>query len=383
MNSAELVTDVLSKDNRLSIALLAPSAGNVIAKAFHLKKSPDNIRILVSLLKKAGFTHVWLNEHGADITIAEMWAEFADRQNNRSDLLPLLGSSCPAWVNYIKKFQPHLAKHLSAVKSPMGTLGALAKSGLLKLPGENPFVVGIMPCVAKKTECINDVDIVLTANETVQIIRSAGINPSTVLPSEPDRPIPCADTSGTLFGESCDLTTSFLRHGILVNNGSCSQKITALKTNGKSVSHSTIINNISVRTVRFFGISDAVDFLRSVSKNKSSYQYIEVMTCPGGCANGGGIFTSGSRLPGFFHLIKSIFDGSFFISRFTKKAIAGLPPLKKHLCDKTNVILSAPVVHPYSKNIYDTVLGSPMSTLSKKYLHRTAEMNPKENGEIK
>ena len=65
-------------------------------------------------------------------------------------------SCCPGWVRFIKSQFPHYVDCLSTAKSPQQMFGAVAKTYFAEKIGVDPhrmFVVSIMPCMAKKSEC--------------------------------------------------------------------------------------------------------------------------------------------------------------------------------------------------------------------------------------
>ena len=80
--------------------------------------------------------------------------EFLERVGNNGPF-PMFTSCSPGWVKYCEHYHPELIPNLSTCKSPQQMFGALAKTWYAEKEGIDPkdiFVVGIMPCTAKKFE---------------------------------------------------------------------------------------------------------------------------------------------------------------------------------------------------------------------------------------
>ena len=110
---------------------------------------------MVSALKMLGFNKVFDTDFAADLTIIEEGNELLSRIKN-GGILPMITSCSPGWINYAEGFYPELLDHLSTCKSPQQMFGAMAKTYYAKKSGINPediFTVSIMPCTAKKYEC--------------------------------------------------------------------------------------------------------------------------------------------------------------------------------------------------------------------------------------
>ena len=152
---------------------------------------------LVPYLRRLGFDYVFDTNFSADLTIMEEGSEFLERFTHRDRYhWPMFTSCCPGWVRFIKSQFPHYVDCLSTAKSPQQMFGAVAKTYFAEKIGVDPhrmFVVSIMPCMAKKSECAlptmrdacgdPDVDAVLTTREMDRLFRSDNIQPGD-LPEE-------------------------------------------------------------------------------------------------------------------------------------------------------------------------------------------------------
>ena len=123
-------------------------------------------------------------------------------------ILPMLASSCPAFVCYIEKTMPHLVPNLCTVKSPMSIAGTFIKHDdnkngfFTSLQQDAIYHVAIMPCHDKKLEASRrdfmyptrqtseeesstnnnhpqllqpDVDLVITTDELLEALNQASI----------------------------------------------------------------------------------------------------------------------------------------------------------------------------------------------------------------
>ena len=75
------------------------------------------------------------------------------------DKHPVFTSCCPAWINLVETRYPELIPLISTLKSPTGMVCADIKRFFSKQLNVTPsqlFVVGVMPCTAKKFEAARD-----------------------------------------------------------------------------------------------------------------------------------------------------------------------------------------------------------------------------------
>mgnify|MGYP000801811486 FL=1 len=122
-------------------------------------------------------------------------------------------SCCPGWVRFVKSQYPELTDNLSTAKSPQQMFGAVAKSYFAEKVGIDPkrlFVVSIMPCVSKKSECAlptmkndagdPDVDVSITTRELNIMMRANHIEPKYLPEEEFDSPLGSATGAAVVFG---------------------------------------------------------------------------------------------------------------------------------------------------------------------------------------
>ncbi len=161
-SGVEGVLDLLRGDQPVA-ALVAPS--------FPAEFSTEEAAGLVGALRLSGFARVVEVAHGADLVSAAYRQEMAEGRVG-----PQIASACPAVVEYVRKYAPHLVDKLVGVVSPM----IAAARSVHASYGQEVRCVFIGPCVAKKREALDpevagEVDEVLTFRELRGLFASRGV----------------------------------------------------------------------------------------------------------------------------------------------------------------------------------------------------------------
>jgi len=154
---------------------LIESSGMVaasIAPSFAAVLNRWQVSRLASALRALGFRYIGQTSHGA-----YQVSTHALRIIKKDGSKPYIGTACPAIVNYIEKYKPHLVENLIPIVSPMLAHGRMLKERL----GKDTKVIFIGPCVAKKSEILKPankgiVDCVLTFKELMIWLNQKGIN---------------------------------------------------------------------------------------------------------------------------------------------------------------------------------------------------------------
>ncbi|RPI02895.1 MAG: 4Fe-4S dicluster domain-containing protein [Calditrichaeota bacterium] len=200
----------LLRDHHPVFAILAPSFAAAFASV-----TPEQV---IAGIKLLGFDQVWEAAFGADL-IMEEYARI-----HQTGVLPtMITSPCPAIVNYIEKYHPHLTMVLAPIVSPMIAVGRAIKWKFCP----SAAVVFIGPCVAKKKEMEDEqvlgvIDEVLTFNELQTMFQENQIELNLLDPADFDGPR--ADRgrvfplSGGLF-ECSDADHDILNREVLVSEG--------------------------------------------------------------------------------------------------------------------------------------------------------------------
>jgi len=256
-------------------------------------------------LKKMGFRYAWDNEYTADITIMEEGTELIERisKPSKERPLPQFTSCCPGWINFVEHFYPDLIPNLSTCKSPIGMLGPLAKTYGAETTKTKPkkiYTVSIMPCIAKKYEGLRlemkasgyrDIDATINTRELAFMIKQAGIDFNSLPDAEPDPVLGMSTGAATIFGTSGGVMEAALRlaYEVLSKQTLDAPDIKIVRThNGINTADITVPNFGVVKVAVASGLTNAAKLCEEVRQGKSPYHFIEIMTCPGGCVNGGG-----------------------------------------------------------------------------------------------
>ena len=298
------VIDALNDPEKIVVAQIAPSIRTAWGEAWNLSAEEATVERLASALHIMGFDYVFDTNFTADLTIMEEGSEFlahlGDAANSK---LPLFTSCCPGWVRFVKSHYPEFVDNLSTAKSPQQMFGAVAKSYYADILGVEPskiYCVSIMPCLAKKHECAipamndacgdPDVDVVLTTREVDRLIRSEFINPAEIEDRALDMPLGIGSGAGNIFGATGGVMEAALRSAYFLVTGSNPDPDAFKDVRGQDGwKEATFdINGTTLKVAVVNGLGNADKLLKALKSGKVSYDFIEVMACPGGCVGGGG-----------------------------------------------------------------------------------------------
>ena len=293
------VKEALADSSKYVIVGSAPSVRAAIAEEFGNPVGTNGEGKMFTALRLIGFKKVFDVNCSADFTIMEEATELLGRITN-GGTLPMFTSCCPGWITYMEKNFPDLLDHLSTCKSPQNMFGALIKHVFSKKEGIDPkdiFVVSVMPCTAKKgektrtyTDGIVDVDAVLTTRELARLIKNNAIDFNALPDGTLDSPFGEYTGAGLIFGATGGVMEAALRTAAVKLGGGNKAPLEFTQVRGldgvKSAEYD--VNGIKVKVAVVNGIGNANELCQLVREGKADYQFIEVMTCPGGCVNGGG-----------------------------------------------------------------------------------------------
>ena len=298
------VIDALNDPEKIVVAQIAPSIRAAWGEAWGLSAEEATVERLASALHIMGFDYVFDTNFTADLTIMEEGSEFLARLGDAANSkLPLFTSCCPGWVRFVKSHYPEFVDNLSTAKSPQQMFGAVAKSYYAEILGVEPskiYCVSIMPCLAKKHECAipamndacgdPDVDVVLTTREVDRLIRSEFINPAEIEDRALDMPLGIGSGAGNIFGATGGVMEAALRTAYNLVTGSNPDPDAFKDVRGQdSWKEATFdINGTTLKVAVVNGLGNADKLLKALKSGKVSYDFIEVMACPGGCVGGGG-----------------------------------------------------------------------------------------------
>lgn len=295
------VSAALGNKNKYTVVQVAPAVRATLGEEYHMPLGSDVTGKIVSGLRRLGFNKVFDTNFAADLTIWEEGNELIQRLKE-GGRLPMFTSCCPGWVKYAEQEHGDLMEHVSTCKSPHEMEGAILKTYYARKMGINPddvFVVSIMPCTVKKYESSRpelaeeanpDVDAVLTTRELVRFFNMAGIDFDDLPDDQFDNPLGESTGAAAIFGTSGGVMEAALRHAYHELTG---EHLEALeledvrKMDGVK-ELSVDVNGTILNVAVINGIGHIGPIMEQVRNGESKYHFIEVMSCPGGCINGGG-----------------------------------------------------------------------------------------------
>lgn len=300
-SSVDAVIAALQNPNVMVVAQHAPAVSVSLAEEVGLKSGTDVDGKMVAALRRIGFDRVFDTSFTADLTIMEEGSELVERIKT-GGVLPMLTSCSPGWIKFVEEFYPEFIPNVSTCKSPQQMMGAIVKSFFAKREARDPasiVSVSIMPCTAKKFECsrpemgqdhVPDVDYVLTTRELGQILRMFGIDLKALEPETADTPFGERSSAGKIFGASGGVMEAAVRsaHFLLTGKELGELKIQPLRGFAGSKELRVNINGLDVGAAVVSGLGNARKLLDQIREGRKDLHFIEVMTCPGGCINGGG-----------------------------------------------------------------------------------------------
>ena len=358
--------DDLANPDKVVIVQTAPAVRAALGEEFGFPPGTVVTGKMVYALRELGFDYVFDTDFAADLTIMEEGSEILNRltcylNGDKSVRLPILTSCCPAWVNFFEHHFPDLLDIPSTARSPQQMFGSIAKSYWAKkmgIPKEKLVVVSIMPCLAKKYECardefkvngIPDVDYSISTRELARLIKRANIGFPLVLDSPFDNPMGESTGAGVIFGTTGGVMEAALRtayHALSGKNPDPDffQDIRTVNEDYALTEATLDFNGTTVRTAIVSGLGNTRKLLEAIRRGDVSYDFVEVMACPGGCVGGGG---------------QPICDG---------KELAGVRGESLHFLDRNSKIRFSHENQDVAK-LYRDFLEHPLSHKSHMILH--------------
>jgi len=335
----------------------APAVSVSVAEEFGLKPGTDVDGKMVAALRAIGFRRVYDTSFTADLTILEEGSELVHRVTT-GGVLPMMTSCSPGWIKFVEQFYPDMIPNLSTCKSPQQMMGALIKSFAAEREGIEPrriVSVSIMPCTAKKYECnrpemrqdhVPDVDFVLTTRELAALLRQYGVDLNGFEPDAADTPFGERSSAGKIFGATGGVMEAAVRsaHFLITGRNLADLKIEDLRGLDGCKELTVNVDGLELKAAVVSGLGNARKILDEVRAGKRTLHFLEVMTCPGGCINGGGQPLS-----------------------TTPEAVKAR--MKKLYQIDRDESLRLSHENPWVKRLYDEFLGAPLGEKSHHLLH--------------
>lgn len=319
-NYIEDVWNAIYDPNKFVVVQTAPATRVAVGEDLGLEPGHRVTGKMVAALKKMGFNKVLDTDFTADLTIMEEGTELLTRlkkalvEKDESVKLPMMTSCSPGWIKFQEHMFPDLLPNLSTCKSPQQMFGSLAKTyyaDKINIKAENMVVVSIMPCTAKKFECnrpemrdsgFKDVDYVLTTRELAMMIKQAGIEFDKLEDQHYDSILGESSGAAVIFGATGGVMEAALRtaYEIVTGNEVPFANLNIKPVRGmEGVKEASIkikntkpewsfLEGVELNVAVAHGLANAKQLMESVESGKTSYHFIEIMGCPGGCIGGGG-----------------------------------------------------------------------------------------------
>lgn len=331
VDPVDTVIEKLKSGKYTVVATVAPAVRVAIGEEFGMTTGSLVTEKMYGALNKAGFKILDTNLT-ADQTIMEEGMELIAKirhyalgehvDGHHLGPLPQYTSCCPAWIKFVETYYPQIIPNLSSAKSPMMMAGSLAKTygakEIWKTEPEKVFMVGVMPCTAKKFEASRpefnsaahywtkqgrpgnypDVDTVLTTRDLARLFKKMGIDLNTVKEYDGSNdPLSAYSGAGTIFGNTGGVMEAALRTAYFVITGKELEVLNFEPVRGlKGVKEASVKmtdaktgKEVVLKVAVAHGIKEnVVPLIEQTIAGKSPYHFIEVMNCPGGCVNGGG-----------------------------------------------------------------------------------------------
>jgi NADP-reducing hydrogenase subunit HndD len=318
-SSIEQVWKALDDPDKHVIVQTAPAIRAALGEEFGYEPGTRVTGKMVSALRRLGFDGVFDTNFAADLTIMEEGTELLTRLkkalvDKEQVALPMFTSCSPGWINYMEHFNPDMTDNLSSCKSPQQMFGAVAKTYYAEKIGMNPeniVVVSVMPCTAKKFECLRpemtdtgyqDVDWVLTTRELARMIKQAGIDFKNLPDEKQDAPLGISTGAADIFANTGGVMEAALRTAYEIVTGEDFpfenlhvkpiEGLTGVKEASITIEKTTpdwdFLKGVTLNVAVAHGLSNVSKVIERIRSGEAQYHFVEVMTCPGGCIGGGG-----------------------------------------------------------------------------------------------
>ena len=286
---------------KLVVAQYSPAVTVSVAELLGYKPGTDLSGIINAVLRRYGFDKVFETSFGADLMIMEQARIYQERKMEDQNL-PLITSSCPAWIHYAEQYYPDLLPMLSPLKSPQQMAGALIREWfhtVAKDDGKEIISVVISSCSAAKTEArrvemtragIPVIDLVLTTRELARMIKLSGLDLDRLEPELPDAPFYSTGSAGKLCGVAGGEAEATIRtiYAQISGNEMPVSKLHRFRIHKPYREMIVKAGKTEIKMGTVSGLANAVSLIEELKAGKRKLDFLEVMACPDGCINGGG-----------------------------------------------------------------------------------------------
>ena len=295
------VQEALADPEKHVIVAMAPSIRSAMGELFKMGYGVDVTGKLYTALRELGFDKVFDINFGADMTIMEEATELIQRIE-KGGPFPMFTSCCPGWVRQVENYYPEFIDNLSTAKSPQQIFGTATKTYYSEISDIDPakiFTVTVMPCTAKKHEAdrpemeiegLRQIDAVITTRELAKMIKDKKIDFANLEDGVQDPAMGEYTGAGVIFGATGGVMEAALRTAKDFVEKKDLEDIEYTQVRGlEGIKESTInIGGEDYNIAVVNGSENFFEFINSGKLDSKQYHFIEVMSCPGGCVDGGG-----------------------------------------------------------------------------------------------
>lgn len=352
--------EAIADEEKVTVVQVAPATRGAWGKEFGLDVKDATVEKMIAAIRAMGVDYIFDTNFSADLTIMEEASEFIERITSGKEYkYPMFTSCCPGWVRFVKSQYPELLDNLSTAKSPQQMFGAVIKSYFAQKLEKDPSqitVISVMPCVAKKDEADipelkdragnKNIDIVITTRELARMIKAEHIDVNALEDGKFDTPFGKASGAGVIFGTTGGVMEAALRtaYNMVCGENADINAFSEVRGENPWKEAQFTINGKTLKVAVVSGLGNTRNLIEAVKAGKVSYDFVEVMACPGGCANGGGQPIS-----------------------FNEERAGVIAQNLRALDEAAEIRYSHE--NPDIKALYDEFLGKPLSERSHEYLH--------------
>ena len=284
------------------VVQIAPAVRVALGEEFGLPAGENVMDRLVKALKLMGVEEVYDTDFAADMTTISESQEFLERLKAGGPF-PMFTSCCPAWVKYLELNDPKYLRNISSCKSPMEMFAAVLRDKYQAkdaADGRWTYHMAIMPCTAKKMEARREefrdaygvpyVDLVLTTQEVVQMMKESGIRFQMLEKESPDLPYGMGSGAAEIFGTSGGVAEAVIRCCTPDKSKNALRTIEHSGLRGTDAVRfaEVTINGRKVRAAIVHGLGSAAKLLDQIQSGEVQADLVEVMSCRTGCVGGAG-----------------------------------------------------------------------------------------------
>lgn len=305
------VQAAIDDPEQIVIFSTSPSVRVALGEEFGMKPGEYVEEKMIAALRTLGADYVLDTTFAADLTIIEEASELVERITKKTKPLPQFTSCCPAWVEFVELFYPEYIPNLSTAKSPIGMQGPTIKTYFAKQKGidaKKIVNVALTPCTAKKFEIrrpemnaaagannapdMRDMDYVITTRELAKWLKEKAVDFVALEPSSYDPLLGRGSGAGIIFGNTGGVMEAAVRTAYYYITKEvppaelyCLEPVRGMD----GLKEATLeIQGIPIKVAILHGSANARKLFKKLQKGDVHYDFIEVMTCRGGCIGGGG-----------------------------------------------------------------------------------------------